>query len=289
MYHFKHDNLNELYYGLCNVLLNDPEYIVKPRDLKINELTNVIIKLTNPYDRIITIPERKINMRYLIGELCFNLSCSQDLNFISHYSKFWNKVSDDNIKVNSAYGYRLLREMSNHISQYGYALECLHTDKDSRKAVMTIYNKTDNKKSKDNPCTMYLHFLIRNNELDLLVYMRSNDIWLGLTYDIPFFTLIQEIMLIELRHTYHNLRMGNYIHNVGSLHLYEKDFSEVSILLNKKKKYDYIKIPNLINKDIDFWFSNLLNYEKYKRDPDYIIIEHSSYHTLFQDWCIKYL
>ncbi|MNP18299.1 Thymidylate synthase [compost metagenome] len=50
--------------------------------------------------------------------------------------------------------------------------------------------------------------------------MRSNDIYLGMPYDIFSFTMLQEMLALEL-----NVELGSYTHMVGSLHIYEKHFN----------------------------------------------------------------
>ena len=47
--------------------------------------------------------------------------------------------------------------------------------------------------------------------------MRSNDIWLGLPYDMAFFTVILQIVAKAT-----GLTVGRYYHTVGDLHLYER-------------------------------------------------------------------
>jgi thymidylate synthase len=50
----------------------------------------------------------------------------------------------------------------------------------------------------------------------MIVYMRSNDVILGLTHDIFAFTMLQEMLARSLE-----VEVGTYRHFVGSLHLYE--------------------------------------------------------------------
>ena len=49
--------------------------------------------------------------------------------------------------------------------------------------------------------------------------MRSSDIILGLAYDVPAFTTMQEILANEL-----GVDLGEYVHTSNSLHCYERDF-----------------------------------------------------------------
>jgi len=231
----KGNNMNELFYNCCNELYNNFQFETKPRGLKIKELINVSLILKDPRKRIVTYPQRSLSLKYLVGELAFYFSGSDKLKFIKYYSKSWENKSDNNKTVNSCYGKKLCYDRNRHnLTQFEYAYSQLIEDTDTRKAVMIIYDKhSADLKTKDLPCTMYLQFFIRHNRLYLITNMRSNDIWYGLSYDIPFFTIMQENMLVLLKENkiYKDLKLGSYLHNTGSLHLYEKDFMKVENLI----------------------------------------------------------
>ena len=134
---------------------------------------------------------------------------------IAKYSKFWNKITDNGSTVNSAYGYRIYSKFG--FNQWEYVKKELTEHPDSRRAVIHLKN-ADNYPSKDIPCTVSLQFILRHGLLNLIVYMRSNDMWLGFPYDVVYFTTLQQLMAIEL-----GVNLGNYHHMTGSLHLYEKN------------------------------------------------------------------
>jgi thymidylate synthase len=100
----------------------------------------------------------------------------------------------------------------------------LARDQDSRRAVCTIYNAVHDlgHETKDMPCTLSLQFMIRHHELYLRTSMRSNDAYLGLPYDLQQFCMLLSTMAHILR-----LPVGTYSHNVGSMHLYERDFKRI--------------------------------------------------------------
>jgi len=60
--------------------------------------------------------------------------------------------------------------------------------------------------------------MIRDDRLIMVTSMRSNDVFIGLPYDVFAFTMIQEILARTL-----GVEVGPYKHVVGSLHLYDKD------------------------------------------------------------------
>jgi len=263
---FYGSGINSVYKEICYALIYNPDYILKPRNLKTAEILNAHIYITDPRKRILTLKSRNISYRYLAGELCFYLSGSRSLKFISHYSKFWNKISDNGRTVNSCYGYKIFKKKVNYITQFEYAEYQLLKDKDTRKAIIMMHTDENNVlKTNDDICTIYLQFFIRHEHLILITYMRSNDIFFGLTYDIPFFTIVQEIMLIHLQEKYPDLTLGSYIHNAGSLHFYEKDYDKV--LACSKEGSLFLpseKMPSITRRTL-IEFPLLLKYEKQLR------------------------
>ena len=57
--------------------------------------------------------------------------------------------------------------------------------------------------------------------------MRSSDIILGIAYDVPAFTTMQEILANEL-----GVELGEYVHTSNSLHCYERDFEMLDAIAN---------------------------------------------------------
>jgi thymidylate synthase len=105
----------------------------------------------------------------------------------------------------------------------------LRDDPDTRQAVITLWDpaldRHDPQPKRDYPCTVMLHFMIRGGKLTLRVHMRSNDVWLGLPYDVFQFTQLQLTLARAL-----GIEAGDYVHQASSLHLYERDLTAVSDL-----------------------------------------------------------
>lgn len=92
-------------------------------------------------------------------------------------------------------------------------------------------------------CTLSLHWFIRENKLHLIVSMRSNDVILGFTNDVFQFTMLQEAMMLELRKTYPELGLGNYYHNAGSMHIYDRHFSMAKDIIANERAVDVSMQP----------------------------------------------
>ncbi|HIP33783.1 MAG TPA: hypothetical protein EYG89_03425 [Bacteroidia bacterium] len=222
------DSCNDAYLEIGKKLINNPEYIVTPRDYKTYELHNMVILIKNPYNRLVKNVHRKLSLKYLVGEFLWYERASNKLQEISYYSKFWNMISDDGITSNSSYGKIIYEEKEKECSQWTFVKKELEKDKNSRRALMVISSfKPSHINTKDMPCTVGIQYMIRDNKLHMTVWMRSNDLYLGFCYDAAIFTIWQEKLLIELNRTYSDLTMGTYTHFATSMHIYEKNFLEV--------------------------------------------------------------
>lgn len=136
------------------------------------------------------------------------------------YAPSYKKFAEKDGKAHGAYGSRLLVHAG--FDQLQAIIKELNIRPESRQAVASIWWTSDLKvlgKKKDMPCTLTWQFLVRDDKLHMVTNMRSNDVWLGLPYDIFCFTCVQRMMAGTLM-----LEPGTYTHNVGSMHLYERNF-----------------------------------------------------------------
>lgn len=187
-----------------------------PRKLEQIEIIGTTRILQFPRNRIFSIPARHTDLFYAFGEFLWYLSGYNDLDYIQYYAPSIGRFSDDGMTLNSGYGYRIFSEFGD---QFEEVYQILIADPDSRQAIIMIRSPSDIfLKTKDQICTCCLQFFIRDNQLHLVTYMRSNDLMVGTLYDIFCFTMFQEFLALRL-----NVQLGYYYHSVGSLHIYMND------------------------------------------------------------------
>lgn len=231
-----------------------------PRGSETRELLNYNITLMDPRNRVITFKDRNVNTRYLLGEFIWYLSGSTDPKGILPYSKFWANITNSGDydgypkgTVNSNYGTRLfghshlngfMQGTTERIDQWGETIELLAKDKDTRQAILNIHIPEDRHAgNKDVACTLTLQFLIRENALHMIVNMRSNDIIRGFTNDVFQFTMLQEMMQVQLKPVYPDLKLGHYFHNAGSMHIYELHYEMAEKIIDAENAFDLNMIP----------------------------------------------
>tara|TARA_R110001592_G_scaffold162601_1_gene396201 strand:+ start:9232 stop:10122 length:891 start_codon:yes stop_codon:yes gene_type:complete len=243
MTNYEGDTFSEVYEQVLRDTVMSPDYVIQPRNLKINELTDVSLTF-DPLFPLYENKKRSSQFKYIAGELIWYFNGMNDCSFISLYSNFWQRIKNKDNTCNSAYGNLIFTERENGYTQWAWALESLLNDKDTRQAVLHFNKPTHQYKDvKDFVCTMYGIFQIRNNQLNFTVHMRSNDLVLGTPTDVAFFCLLQQQMHKYLLKKYPKLRLGMYTHFVNSLHIYEKNLKLVNNMLDCK--FTEMKFPPL--------------------------------------------
>lgn len=228
------ENFAEVYDCMLGNVHYRPHYETAPRGQAIRERINETYTILDPTQNLFYNDERDIPSRYLAGELYWYFTGDNKVKTISKYSGFWSNIANKNGTLNSAYGDLIFKRKNKHgYNQWQWAYDSLVKDKDSRQAIM-YFGRPDfqEKYVKDFVCTCFGMFLIRENKLHFTVTMRSNDLIKGTTFDIPFFTLLHQNMYVLLREKYNDLKLGEYTHNVVSLHLYEQDFELAQKMLD---------------------------------------------------------
>lgn len=171
---------------------------------------------------------RKLSPYYGCAEFLWYLSAERNIERIKSYAPQYASFAEDDAAYGQ-YGYRWLanlrcRDLGDPVySQLEYVIDLLQQDPNTRQAVVTMWEANDLRHAilrdhKDLPCTLSLQFLLRWGKLHLVATMRSNDAWLGLPYDVFVFTCLQRLVASCL-----GVLPGSYTHQVGSMHLYDKN------------------------------------------------------------------
>lgn len=184
------------------------------------ELNNVKVLIQSPEKNLIR-SRHNFSLPYYLGEMIWYGAGANDVRFISKFGKIWEKLSDDGITNESAYGYIL--KQKHGFNQIIKMVELLKKDPHSRRAVMNINVPRKNViETNDEQCTIALQVLLRDGKLNMTGIMRSNDLWTGTPYDLFYFTEIQKYIANKL-----DVEVGTYTHFVSSLHIYDRNIDDV--------------------------------------------------------------
>jgi thymidylate synthase len=118
-------------------------------------------------------------------------------------------------------------ERINYKGQLDNAIAALKEDEHTRRAMIMVFQPEDTLESGGFqtriPCSISYQFLIRNNKLMVLYYIRSNDYFNHFAIDIWLTHAIQQYVVDELQSVYPGLKCGVLNYYAGSFHAYNED------------------------------------------------------------------
>ncbi len=209
----KASTLDDLMRAVFEALLTSKNVVTATRG-KNREIIGAMLRLTNPRARL-SHTDKKGKIFSGLGELLWYLAKADDVEQIAYYISAYRDDAEDG-RIYGAYGPRMFTMRG--INQWESVAGLLKERGSSRKAVIQMLNAEDVALGKKEiPCTCDFQFMIRNGRLHMVSHMRSNDAFLGLPHDVFAFTMMQEMLARKL-----GVELGEYVHMVGSLHLYEE-------------------------------------------------------------------
>lgn len=258
-------DIHEAYLGSLADILDNPDSISSPRGQKCYEKFNYQFQILDPTPTFIRTKDEarnKVIEDYSIKEFRLYESCTNLAADFGLASKFWLSLANPDGTVNSAYGNLIWKnkscgshfETENKVlipatkpgegtvshsvpvrrTPWEWSKQCLIDDKDTRQAILRFSLPEHQwRGNKDQTCTLHGIFMIREDKLNLTINMRSNDLTLGLVYDLPWFMSLIIKMRDELKETYPSLQIGTYTHYVHNLHIYERDLDKILKMLGR--------------------------------------------------------
>jgi thymidylate synthase len=225
-------NLPDAVNGYVNLVQHVLKYgkEAAPRGMKTREIEDAIIRINDVKHTLPLGVGRGTVPGIGAVEACQLLAGAATPKLVMAVGPMFKNYAEDNGMFHGAYGSRTQ-------DQYGPVIERLKKDPDSRQAVVTIWDPVLDllPEKRDYPCTVLHQFRIRDNKLNMSVYMRSNDVWLGAAYDFFQFTRVQIAMASVL-----GVAPGSYAHHVGSLHIYEQHYDAAENLKYTTEPYEDI-------------------------------------------------
>lgn len=241
---FSDGDFSNIWHGMTKLLVEEREHKHQgSRDGRTTELLGANFLLTNTSRGLLQSYHRPLSIKYAATEVAWYLLGRSDTKFMEFAAPSYKRFAEADGTANGAYGGRLrggedwIREIRQ--SQYAdpknpaYTVCPMHDqltavtsllirEPDTRRAVISLWSMRDLPKSiigsKDVPCTLTIQFLVREGALHCFVNMRSNDVWLGLPYDVFAWTFLQGMIAEAL-----GIRTGHYYHSVASMHMYDRN------------------------------------------------------------------
>jgi len=206
------------------------------------EILHAAICVKQPRQRWVLSRRPVINLVFALVEIIWIVRGRNDAAFLNFFNRQLPKFAGDSDIYHGAYGFRFRKSMG--FDQLERAYHAFKANPHTRQVVLQIWDAdrdmpdvAGNPKNHDIPCNISSILKLRDGALEWLQVMRSNDVFLGLPYNIVQFTTLQEILAGWL-----NVKMGEYHHISDSLHIYDNSINEIQRSSPSQK-------PNLSNSD----------------------------------------
>lgn len=258
---FKANTADELWLSILKHFnQRSPEYITNSRFGLNEEVLHACLSIEDPLQRYIYSRFPVINLAFAFAEVVWIIKGRKDSKFLKYWNSQLSKYAGFEEDFHGAYGNRLRNNFN--IDQIDEAYKALKKNQNSRQIVLQIWDPEKDfpiggiSSNQDVPCNILSLLKIRNNKLEWMQVLRSNDLVLGLPYNIIQFTFLQEIIAGWLE-----LEVGTYNHLSDSLHIYENEVS-TKVRIKSKKKIDLLNSDKIraSKKESDEYFNILCDY-----------------------------
>lgn len=192
------------------------------------ELLHAAISIQDPRQRWVVSRRPALNIAFAMAEVVWIMTGRNDLGFLKAWNGRLPQYVGEGPQLHGAYGYRLRCRMG--MDQLTRAYQALRCNPDTRQVVLQIWDSgvdfpqaDGSPADQDIPCSVLALLKVRENKLEWLQIIRSNDVFLGTPYNFVQFTCLQEVMAGWL-----GVDCGAYHQVSDSLHMYGHDEEKVA-------------------------------------------------------------
>jgi thymidylate synthase len=202
---------------------------------------------------------KKMFLKNIGYELIWFLNGDTNIKFLNNNNvTIWDLWADANGDLGPVYGHQL-RNFNNASDQLKNLIKELKTNPNSRRHVVSLWDPCTIDQQALPPCYPMFQFYVNKNNLYLNVFIRSSDAFVGLPYDIAFFSLLLIIISKEVK-----LIPSIVQFNITDCHIYQSHLNGVNEYL-KSNTYDLPTMEYLGNlNSLQYSDFNLKNYTSNK-------------------------
>lgn len=164
---------------------------------------------------------KKMFTHGIVVELLWMLRGMTNIQWLHNYRvTIWDEWADANGDLGPVYGAQW-RGWRKHIGdpfpidQLKNLIDGIKRDPYSRRHIVTAWNPAEIDQMKLPPCHCFFQCHVRDGRLNLQLYQRSADWFLGVPFNIASYALLTHLIAREC-----GLQVGQFIHTFGDLHLY---------------------------------------------------------------------
>lgn len=162
---------------------------------------------------------KKLHVKSIVHELLWFLSGSSNTKYLKDNGvTIWDAWCDEDGELGHVYGvqWRRWENGKKTIDQIKNVIKDIKETRNSRRLIVCAWNVAQLEKMALPPCHVLFQFYVdAEDKLSCQLYQRSADLFLGVPFNVASYSLLTH-MIAKLC----GLKVGDFIHTFGDLHLY---------------------------------------------------------------------
>lgn len=189
--------------------------------------TGISMRFNVPQGKIPLLGHKFTSIDIVKKELAWMLSGQTNVNFLKDEGvKIWNKWADEDGSLGRIYGFQWRHGFGK--DQIDIAINRGAETPYSRRNIVTAWNPSDTGLMALPPCHHTFQFVFNGSSFDIVMTQRSGDMFLGLPYNISFYSLLGRIYNVAI--------LGrdlpfDLVINVSDAHIYVNHMKQTEELL----------------------------------------------------------
>ena len=187
---------------------------------------------------------KKLHLRSIIVELLWFLRGDTNIRWLKERNvSIWDEWADENGDLGPVYG-KQWRDWEaadgRRIDQIRNLVELIKREPSSRRQIVTAWNPGEIERMALAPCHCLFQTQAAGGRLNLQLYQRSADFFLGVPFNIASYALLTHMLAREC-----GLEPGVFVWTGGDCHLYSNQLEQARLQLSREPR----PLPRLVLKD----------------------------------------
>ena len=189
---------------------------------------------------------KKVHLKSIVHELLWFLAGDSNIGYLKENGvRIWDEWADADGNLGPVYGVQWRSWPTTNegsVDQITQVVDNIRNNPESRRHIVSAWNVGEIEKMALPPCHTMFQFYVRGDHLDLQLYQRSADMFLGVPFNIASYSLL---LMMVAQVTGH--RPGEFVHTLGDAHIYTTHREQVQLQLTRSPK----PLPTMqINPDV---------------------------------------
>jgi thymidylate synthase len=178
---------------------------------------------------------KKLHLRSIVIELLWFLKGDTNVRYLKENKvSIWDEWADENGDLGPVYG-KQWRDWEGpdgrRIDQVANLIQQINTNPASRRQIVSAWNPAEIDRMALAPCHCLFQTQVANGRLNLQLYQRSADVFLGVPFNIASYALLTHMLAQQC-----GLEPGTFVWTGGDCHLYSNHLDQARLQLSREPR-----------------------------------------------------